>query len=257
VRALEIPLDWLPEAFLARRSRGCRRQAAAALGVGPGAWRCRSCSAHQASVFTVLPRVPPPNRPACTSCHAVPATSHAMGVMLSAARSARGLRRALDAPLAEARRRAVAWEPGCEGLPSRVSPASAPVPRPGRARRVHRPLTAPRPRRALAVNAEGALRPARLAPGLRVLGCHRQSAGSRAAAPQRALAADRPPPRPAAPQRTASDEGLAWAALLGGQCGRLRGADEAVARCVHVRDVVQRSGTTSPSTHASAVSIPP
>jgi len=51
-----------------------------------------------------------------TFCHAVPATWHAMGVMLSAAGSAAWLQRALAAPYAELEAEAERWEPGCEGL---------------------------------------------------------------------------------------------------------------------------------------------
>jgi xylulokinase len=51
-----------------------------------------------------------------TFCHAVPATWHAMGVMLSAAGSAAWLRHALGASYGELDAEAERWQPGAEGV---------------------------------------------------------------------------------------------------------------------------------------------
>ena len=116
--ALEIPLDWLPQVFESTEIAGAGDQAAAALGVGiasPGP--VSVVLGTSGVVFAVLPAyAPDPQARVHVFCHAVPATWHAMGVMLSAAGSAAWLRRILGAELTALDAEAAAWRPGAEGL---------------------------------------------------------------------------------------------------------------------------------------------
>ena len=116
--ALEIPLDWLPQVFESTEIAGAGDQAAAALGVGiasPGP--VSVVLGTSGVVFAVLPAyAPDPEARVHVFCHAVPATWHAMGVMLSAAGSAAWLRRILGAELTALDAEAAAWRPGAEGL---------------------------------------------------------------------------------------------------------------------------------------------
>jgi xylulokinase len=116
--ALEIPLDWLPAAHESTEVAGAGDQAAAALGTGIAAVGPVSVVLGTSGVvFAVLPAyAPDPQARVHTFCHAVPATWHAMGVMLSAAGSAAWLRHALGAPYAELDAEAEHWEPGAEEL---------------------------------------------------------------------------------------------------------------------------------------------
>jgi xylulokinase len=97
---------------------GAGDQAAAALGVGVAAPGPVSVVLGTSGVvFTALPAYAPDAQARVhTFCHAVPATWHAMGVMLSAAGSAAWLRRALGASFAELDAEAERWAPGAEGL---------------------------------------------------------------------------------------------------------------------------------------------
>ena len=116
--ALEIPLEWLPEAHESTEIAGAGDQAAAALGVGiaaPGA--VSVVLGTSGVVFAVLPAyAPDPEARVHVFCHAVPGTWHAMGVMLSAAGSAAWFRRALQADFGVLDDEAAAWRPGAEGL---------------------------------------------------------------------------------------------------------------------------------------------
>jgi len=116
--ALEIPLEWLPEAHESTSIAGAGDQAAAALGVGIAAPGPVSVVLGTSGVvFTALPSYAPDAQARVhTFCHAVPATWHAMGVMLSAAGSAAWLRHALGASFGELDADAERWEPGAEGL---------------------------------------------------------------------------------------------------------------------------------------------
>jgi xylulokinase len=68
-------------------------------------------------VFAALPGYAPDAQARVhVFCHAVPATWHAMGVMLSAAGSAAWLRRTLATELGTLEAEAERWEPGTEGL---------------------------------------------------------------------------------------------------------------------------------------------
>jgi xylulokinase len=121
--ALELPADWLPPAHESTEVAGAGDQAAGALGVGidrPGPLSV--VLGTSGVVFAALPafRADPQAR-VHVFCHAVPATWHAMGVMLSAAGALAWLHSQLGAPdydalLAEAEQ----WPPGTEGL--RFSP---------------------------------------------------------------------------------------------------------------------------------------
>ena len=117
-QALEIPLDWLPEAHESTEVATAGDQAAGALGVGvvePGA--VSVVLGTSGVVFATLPAyAPDPQARVHVFCHAVPGTWHAMGVMLSAAGSFAWLRDALDAPYGSLDEEAARWEPGCEGL---------------------------------------------------------------------------------------------------------------------------------------------
>ncbi len=115
---LEIPLEWLPPVFESTEVAGAGDQAAAALGVGvarPG--RASVVLGTSGVVFSALPAyAPDPQARVHVFCHALPETWHAMGVMLSAAGSAAWLRHALQADLQTLDAEAAAWLPGAEGL---------------------------------------------------------------------------------------------------------------------------------------------
>jgi xylulokinase len=116
--ALEIPLEWLPEAHESTAIAGAGDQAAAALGVGiasPGP--VSVVLGTSGVIFTALPSYSPDAQARVhTFCHAVPATWHAMGVMLSAAGSAAWLRHTLGASYGELDAEAERWQPGAEGV---------------------------------------------------------------------------------------------------------------------------------------------
>lgn len=116
--ALEIPLDWLPPAHESTAIAGAGDQAAAALGVGivsPGP--VSVVLGTSGVVFSALPGYAPDAQARLhVFCHAVPATWHAMGVMLSAAGSAAWLHGALGADFRTLDSEAARWEPGAEGL---------------------------------------------------------------------------------------------------------------------------------------------
>jgi xylulokinase len=117
-RALEIPLEWLPPAHESTEIAGAGDQAAAALGVGiasPGP--VSVVLGTSGVVFAALPGYSPDAQARVhVFCHAVPATWHAMGVMLSAAGSAAWLRGAVGADFRTLDAEAAGWEPGAEGL---------------------------------------------------------------------------------------------------------------------------------------------
>jgi xylulokinase len=116
--ALDIPLGWLPPVYESTEVAGAGDQAAAAVGVGvvePGA--VSVVLGTSGVVFAVLPAYAPDAQGRVhVFCHAVPATWHAMGVMLSAAGSAAWLRGVLGPDHATLDKEAERWEPGAEGL---------------------------------------------------------------------------------------------------------------------------------------------
>jgi len=118
--ALDLPAAWLPPVRESTEAGGAGDQAAGALGVGvdrPGPLSV--VLGTSGVVFAALPafRHDPRGR-LHTFCHAVPATWHAMGVMLSAAGSLQWLHDALapEVPFETLLAEAAAWPPGCEGL---------------------------------------------------------------------------------------------------------------------------------------------
>jgi xylulokinase len=114
--ALEVPLEWLPSAHEATEVATAGDQAAGALGVGIAAPGPVSVVLGTSGVvFAVLPAYEVDPR-LHVFCHAVPGTWHAMGVMLSAAGSFAWLRHALGAAYGELDVEAARWEPGVEGL---------------------------------------------------------------------------------------------------------------------------------------------
>ena len=245
--ALEIPLEWLPRAFESTDVAGAGDQAAAALGVGiasPGP--VSVVLGTSGVVFAVLPAYAPDAEARVhVFCHAVPGTWHAMGVMLSAAGSATWLRNALDTPLAELDAAAVAWQPGCEGLlfAPYLAGERTPYPDPD-ARGAFTGLSLRHDRgalwRAMLEGVAFGLRDSREL--LRELGGaptvgRVSGGGARSDVWVRIVASALQLPL----ERTASDEGSAFgAALLAGvRAGVFADAAEAVARCVHVRDVVE------------------
>jgi xylulokinase len=120
LEALEIPRDWLPPVRESTEVAGAGDQAAGAVGVGVYAPGPASVVLGTSGVvFAALAEFSPdPEGRAHLFCHAVPETWHAMGVMLSAAGSMSWFRHALapDAPPDRLDAEAGAWPPGAEGL---------------------------------------------------------------------------------------------------------------------------------------------
>jgi xylulokinase len=122
LEALELPREWLPEAYESPDvpgAPGAGDQAAGALGVGidrPGP--VSVVLGTSGVVFAALPAyAADPEARAHVFCHAVPGGWHAMGVMLAAAGSLRWLRDAVvGASYDELVREAAEWPPGTEGL---------------------------------------------------------------------------------------------------------------------------------------------
>ncbi len=120
VAALELPGEWLPPVYESPEIAGAGDQAAAALGVGiTGPGPVSVVLGTSGVVFGTLSEFrTDPGARVHVFCHAVPATWHAMGVMLSAAGSLQWLRDAVapgvsfDELVAEAE----GWPPGAEGL---------------------------------------------------------------------------------------------------------------------------------------------
>jgi xylulokinase len=116
--ALEIPLEWLPEAHESTEVATAGDQAAAALGVGivePGP--VSVVLGTSGVVFAVLPAyAPDPQARLHVFCHAAPGTWHAMGVMLSAAGSFEWLHGVLGEDFAALDAEASKWPAGTEGL---------------------------------------------------------------------------------------------------------------------------------------------
>ena len=128
--ALALPSEWLPKALESPQASGLTPdgvpvaagagdQAAGALGAGVdrAGGAASVVLGTSGVVFAALERyAADPQARVHAFCHALPATWHAMGVMLSAAGSLAWLQRVIgegyDTLTAEAR----AWEPGTEGL---------------------------------------------------------------------------------------------------------------------------------------------
>lgn len=116
--ALEIPVEWLPEARESTDVAAAGDQAAGALGVGVAAPGPVSIVLGTSGVvFAALPSYRPDAQARLhTFCHAVPDTWHAMGVMLSAAGSFEWLHAVLGGGYAALAAAAGRWAPGVEGL---------------------------------------------------------------------------------------------------------------------------------------------
>ena len=116
--ALEVPLEWLPEARESTDAGSAGDQAAGALGVGvvePGTLSV--VLGTSGVVFAALPHyAPDAHARVHVFCHAVPGIWHAMGVMLSAAGALAWLQGVLDAPYEKLLAEAERWPPGAEGL---------------------------------------------------------------------------------------------------------------------------------------------
>ena len=244
--ALEVPREWLPPAHESPEVAGAGDQAAAAVGVGiarPGP--VSVVLGTSGVVFAALPAyAPEPQARVHVFCHAVPGTWHAMGVMLSAAGSFAWLRHVLGADYGALDDEAARWPPGTEGLlfapylAGERTPHADPA-----ARGAFTGLSLRHDRGALARAAlEG------VAYGLRdslellgELGVRAEvgrvsGGGARSALWLKIVASVLDLPL----ERTESEEGSAFgAALLAGvRAGVFADTEDAVARCVRVRDRV-------------------
>ena len=242
--ALEVPPEWLPPAYESTEIAGAGDQAAAALGIGitaPGP--VSVVLGTSGVVFAALPAYAPDAEARVhVFCHAVPGTWHAMGVMLSAAGSAAWLRQALGADLQTLDAEAAAWEPGVEGLLFAPYLAGERTPHAdANARGAFTGLSVRHDRGALwRAMLEGVAYGLRDSLELlRSLGVQPEvgrvsGGGARSELWLRIVSAVLGLPL----ERTVSEEGSAFgAALLAGvRTGVFADADEAVARCVRVRD---------------------
>jgi xylulokinase len=116
--ALEIPLEWLPDAHESTEIGGAGDQQAGALGVGVvGPGPLSVVLGTSGVVFAALPGYSAdPEARVHVFCHAVPDTWEAMGVMLSAAGSLRWLRDTVGGTYDELVAEAERWPAGTEGL---------------------------------------------------------------------------------------------------------------------------------------------
>ncbi|HEV7133328.1 MAG TPA: xylulokinase [Gaiellaceae bacterium] len=244
--ALEVPLEWLPDAYESTEIAGAGDQAAAALGLGivaPGA--VSVVLGTSGVVFATLPAYAPDAEARVhVFCHAVPGTWHAMGVMLSAAGSAAWLRSVLGADYSELDDEAARWEPGAEGLLFAPYLAGERTPHADpNARGAFTGLSVRHDRgalwRAMLEGVAFGLRDSLEL--LRELGVRPEvgrasGGGARSALWLRIVASVLGLPL----ELTASQEGSAFGAamLAGVRAGTFADAHDAAARCVHVRDRV-------------------
>jgi xylulokinase len=245
--ALELPEDWLPPVYESTETAGAGDQAAGALGVGvagPGPLSVVLGTSGVVFAATDEYRREPQAR-LHTFCHAVPGTWHAMGVMLSAAGSLHWLRGVLGGTFDELTAEAQSWPLGAGGLlfAPYLSGERTPHADPD-VRAAFHGLSLEHDRGALArAVLEGVAFGLRDSLDLlRGLGIEPQSArvsggGARSPLWLRIVASVLGLPL----ERTAVEEGAAFgAALLGGvAAGIFADAEEAVAACVRVRDVVE------------------
>jgi xylulokinase len=245
--ALDVPLEWLPQAHESTEIAGAGDQAAAALGVGiasPGP--VSVVLGTSGVVFAVLPTyVPESQARVHVFCHAVPGTWHAMGVMLSAAGSLTWLRHVVGGAYSELDAEAARWAPGCEGLlfAPYLAGERTPYPDPD-ARGAFTGLSLRHDRGALArATLEGVAYGLRDSLELlRSLGAQpavgRASGGGAASELWLKIVAS---VLGLTLERTESEEGSAFgAALLAGvRAGVFADAADAVARCVRVRDRIE------------------
>jgi xylulokinase len=245
--ALEIPLEWLPEARESTAVGGAGDQQAGALGVGVvGPGPLSVVLGTSGVVFAALPGFgADPEARVHVFCHAVPGTWEAMGVMLSAAGSLRWLRDAVGGSYDELVAEAERWPAGTEGLTflpylqGERTPHADPS-----ARAVFEGLSLRHDRGALVRSvlegvAFGLRDSLELLRGLGVepAAGRASGGGARSELWLRIVASALGIPI----ERTAVEEGAAYgAALLGGvAAGVFADAGEAVAACVRVRDAVE------------------
>lgn len=241
---LEIPLEWLPPVSECTEIGAAGDQAAAAVGVGivaPG--RASVVLGTSGVVFAPLPAYRPDREARVhVFCHAAPGTWHAMGVMLSAAGSFAWLQGILDAEYATLMDEAARWPAGCEQLlfAPYLAGERTPYADPD-ARGAFTGLSLRHDRGALVrATMEGVAYGLRDSLGLlRELGVDARSArisggGGRSALWRRIVASVLDLPL----ETTESEEGSAFgAALLAGvRAGEFAGIEEAVGRCVRVRE---------------------
>jgi xylulokinase len=244
---LELPLAWLPDAHESTEIGGAGDQAAGALGVGidrPG--RLSVVLGTSGVVFAALPAfAADPQARVHAFCHAVPDTWHAMGVMLSAAGSFRWLRDVLGAGYEELLADAAESPPGAEGvlfapyLAGERTPHADPDARgafTGLALHHERGVLVRAALEGVAFGLRDSLELlAEL--GVEPTAARVSGGGARSELWLRIVASVLGLPL----ERTAVEEGAAFgAALLGGvAAGVFTSAEEAVAACVRVRDVVE------------------
>ena len=244
---LELPHDWLPDAHESTEVGGAGDQAAGALGVGidrPG--RLSVVLGTSGVVFAALPAfAADPEARVHAFCHAVPDTWHAMGVMLSAAGSLRWLRDVLDVGYDELLADAAEAPPGADGvlfapyLAGERTPHADPDARgafTGLALHHERGILV---RAVLEGVAFGLRDSLELLAELGVEPTAGRASGGGARSELWLLVVASVLGLPL--ERTAVEEGAAFgAALLGGVAAGVFGsAEEAVAACVRVRDVVE------------------
>jgi xylulokinase len=241
--ALDIPLEWLPQAHESTEVGGAGDQAAAALGVGIAREGPVSVVLGTSGVvFAALPGYAHDAHARLhVFCHAVPNMWHAMGVMLSAAGSASWLRSVLGGEPAGLDGEAEQWAPGVEGLLFAPYLAGERTPHPDPdARGAFTGLSARHDRgalwRAMLEGVAFGLRDSLEL--LRELGCEPEvgrasGGGARSELWLRIVASA----LQLSIELTESEEGSAFgAALLAGvRAGVFSDAEDAVARCVRVR----------------------
>jgi xylulokinase len=245
--ALELPRGWLPPAHESTEVAAAGDQAAGALGVGvhrPGPLSVVLGTSGVVFAATDAYRVDAEAR-LHTFCHAVPATWHAMGVMLSAAGSLQWFRDATGTSYDELLAEAASWAPGAEGvvfqpyLSGERTPHADPDARAAFTGLSLRHDRGAMTRAVLEGVAYGLRDSLEL---LRELGIpfdvgRVSGGGARSELWLRILASVLDIPL----QRTAVEEGAAYgAALLGGVAsGVFADADEAVASCVRVTEQIE------------------
>jgi xylulokinase len=250
LEALEIPRAWLPPVYESPEvpgAPGAGDQAAAALGVGvdrPGPLSI--VLGTSGVVFAALPAFAADRKARVhVFCHAVPGGWHAMGVMLAAAASLKWLRDIVGGTYAELTAEAEEWPPATDGLTFLPYLAGERTPHADpEARGAFAGLQMRHDRGALArAVLEG------VAYGLRdslellkELGVEPRSGrvsggGARSEVWLGIVASVLRLPL----ERTAVEEGSAYgAALLGGVAGGVfADVEEAVARCIRVRDTIE------------------
>jgi xylulokinase len=252
-RVLDIPGEWLPSVYESTEIGGAGDQAAGALGVGvvsPGALSV--VLGTSGVVFAVLDRYRADAEARVhVFCHAVPATWHAMGVMLSAAGSLSWLHGVLDVSYETLEQEAALWPAGAEGLlfapylQGERTPHADPE-----VRGAFTGLSLRHDRGALVrATLEGVAYGLRDSLELlRELGIEPRTArvsggGTRSELWLQIVSSVLDLPL----ERTESDAGAALgAALLAGvRAGAFADADEAVSRCIRVRDRVEPDGASA------------